>query len=216
MSLFFGKKEQAVIELFHEHLDAVENTIRKLLELIQSMKNASSDKIKELAERVREAETAADKVRRKAEMEMYSGAFLPNFRGDLLGTIESLDRIANKAEAVADEIDLQNLKIPAELFEDFENLVKKSFETYMALKDAAKEMFEDFESANEKIIDTEKFEHETDQIERKTIRKIFSMENLPLAEKIQLKKLVHRIADISDTSEDVSDRIQIILYKRKV
>jgi len=140
---------------------------------------------------------------------------LPNFRGDLLGIIESLDKIANKAEAVADEIELQNLRIPAELFENFESLAKKSLETFQALKDAAKEMFEDFESASQKITDTEKFEHEADEIERETIRKIFSLD-ISLAEKIQLKKLVHRIADISDTSEDVSDRIQIILYKRKV
>lgn len=215
MSLFFGKKEQIVIELFHQHLDAVENTIKKLLDLIQNIKNNKNNRIRELAEEVRKAETAADKIRRKVEMEMYSGAFLPNFRGDLLGTIESLDKIANKSEAVADEIELQNLKIPSELFEDFEALVKKSLETYQALKDAAKEMFEDFESASKKITDTEKFEHEADEIERNTIRKIFSLE-IPLAEKIQLKKLVHRIADISDTSEDVSDRIQIILYKRKV
>ncbi|MDK2886421.1 MAG: uncharacterized protein PWP54_979 [Thermosipho sp. (in: thermotogales)] len=215
MSLFFGKKEQTVIELFFEHLNSIENTIIKMIELIQSMENNEYEKVKELAEIVRKAETKADEVRRKAEMEMYTGAFLPNFRGDLLGIIESLDKIANKAEAVADEIELQNLRIPAELFENFESLAKKSLETFQALKDAAKEMFEDFESASQKITDTEKFEYEADEIERETIRKIFSLD-ISLAEKIQLKKLVHRIADISDTSEDVSDRIQIILYKRKV
>jgi len=215
MSLFFGKKEQMVIELFYQHLDSIENTIVKMIELIQSMKNNEYEKVKELSEVVRQAETTADKIRRKAEMEMYTGAFLPNFRGDLLGIIESLDKIANKTETVADEIELQNLKIPSELFENFEMLAKKSLETFQALKDAAEEMFEDFDSASQKITDTEKFEHEADEIERDTIRKIFSLD-IPLAEKIQLKKLVHRIADISDTSEDVSDRIQIILYKRKV
>lgn len=208
MSLFFGRKEQVVIELFRQHLDAVENTIVKLRDLIYEGK-------KELAEEVRKAETAADQIRRKAELEMYSGAFLPNFRGDLLGTIEALDRIANKAESVADEIDLQDLTIPKEIHENLKALISKSLETYKALKEAAKEMFEDFEKASQMIVETERFEHETDEIERSTIRKIFSLD-IPLAEKIQLKDLVHRIADISDTSEDVSDRIQIILYKRKV
>jgi predicted phosphate transport protein (TIGR00153 family) len=212
MSLFFGKKEQVVIELFRQHLDAVENTIVKLQELIFEEKK---EKYKELAEEVRKAETTADQIRRKAELEMYSGAFLPNFRGDLLGTIEALDRIANKAESVADEIDLQDLTIPKEIHENLKALISKSLETYKALKEAAKEMFEDFEKASQMIVETERFEHETDEIERSTIRKIFSLD-IPLAEKIQLKDLVHRIADISDTSEDVSDRIQIILYKRKV
>ncbi|RDI90276.1 hypothetical protein Ob7_09227 [Thermosipho africanus Ob7] len=212
MSLFFGKKEQVVIELFRQHLDAVENTIVKLQDLIYEEKK---EKHKELAEEVRKAETTADQIRRKAELEMYSGAFLPNFRGDLLGTIEALDRIANKAESVADEIDLQDLTIPKEVHENLKALISKSLETYKALKEAAKEMFEDFEKASQMIVETERFEHETDEIERSTIRKIFSLD-IPLAEKIQLKDLVHRIADISDTSEDVSDRIQIILYKRKV
>lgn len=212
MSLFFGKKEQVVIELFRQHLDAVENTIVKLQELIFEEKK---EKYKELAEEVRKAETTADQIRRKAELEMYSGAFLPNFRGDLLGTIEALDRIANKAESVADEIDLQDLTIPKEIHENLKALISKSLETYKALKEAAKEMFEDFEKASQMIVEIERFEHETDEIERSTIRKIFSLD-IPLAEKIQLKDLVHRIADISDTSEDVSDRIQIILYKRKV
>ncbi|MDK2839399.1 MAG: uncharacterized protein PWQ83_949 [Thermosipho sp. (in: thermotogales)] len=212
MSLFFGKKEQVVIELFRQHLDAVENTIVKLQDLIYEEKK---EKHKELAEEVRKAETTADQIRRKAELEMYSGAFLPNFRGDLLGTIEALDRIANKAESVADEIDLQDLTIPKEIHENLKALISKSLETYKALKEAAKEMFEDFEKASQMIVETERFEHETDEIERSTIRKIFSLD-IPLAEKIQLKDLVHRIADISDTSEDVSDRIQIILYKRKV
>ena len=173
------------------------------------------EKQKELAEEVRKLETTTDHIRRKAEHEMYTGAFLPNFRGDLLGTIEALDRIANKAEAVADEIDLQDLEIPEELLENFKGLIEKSLYTYRALKEAAKEMFEDFDKAGKMIDETEKYEHETDEIERETIRKIYSLD-IPLAEKMQLKELVHRIADISDTSEDVSDRIQIILYKRKV
>ncbi|ONN27053.1 hypothetical protein XJ44_04475 [Thermosipho affectus] len=212
MSLFFGKKEQLVIELFESHLDSVEDTIKKLVELV---KENDIEKRKELAEEVRKIESQTDQIRRKSELEMYSGAFLPNFRGDLLGTIEALDRIANKAESVADEIDLQNLVIPQEIRENIIDLVETSLETYKALKKAAKKMFKDFDKASEMIIETEKFEHKTDDIERETIRKIFNLD-ISLAEKIQLKKLVHRIADISDTSEDVSDRIQIILYKRKV
>lgn len=214
MGLFFGKKEKNIIELFNKHLEAVDNTIEELVELIRNL-DKDFQKVKELAEQVRNAETEADHIRRQAESEMYSGAFLPNFRGDLLGTIEAMDRIANKAETVADEIELQSLEVPKEILEDLEELILKSQVTYKAVKEAAKEMFEDFEKANEMILKTENYEHETDIIERSIIRKIFSL-SISLAEKIQLKKLVHRIADISDTSEDVSDRIQIIIYKRKV
>ncbi|KLO24086.1 MULTISPECIES: TIGR00153 family protein [unclassified Marinitoga] len=214
MGLFFGKKEKKIIELFDQHLDAVDRTIEVLVELIKNL-DTKPERIRELSDKVRNAETEADHIRRQVESEMYSGAFLPNFRGDLLGTVESMDRIANKAEGVADEIELQNLSVPDEILPDLVELIKKSQVTYKAVKEAAKEMFENFEKANEMILKTENYEHETDIIERNTIRKIFSLD-ISLAKKIQLKKLVHRIADISDTSEDVSDRIQIIIYKRKV
>jgi predicted phosphate transport protein (TIGR00153 family) len=203
MGLFFGKKEKNIIDLFNKHLEAIDYTIQALVDLIKNLDEDMS-RIRELAEQVRNAETEADHIRRQAEAEMYSGAFLPNFRGDLLGTIEAMDRIANKAESVADEIELQSIRVPKEILEDLIELILKS-----------QEMFEDFEKANEMILKTENYEHETDIIERNTIRKIFSLD-ISLPEKMQLKKLVHRIADISDTSEDVSDRIQIIIYKRKV
>jgi hypothetical protein len=214
MGLFFGKKEKNIIDLFNKHLEAIDYTIQALVDLIKNLDEDMS-RIRELAEQVRNAETEADHIRRQAEAEMYSGAFLPNFRGDLLGTIEAMDRIANKAESVADEIELQSIRVPKEILEDLIELILKSQVTYRAVKEAAKEMFEDFEKANEMILKTENYEHETDIIERNTIRKIFSLD-ISLPEKMQLKKLVHRIADISDTSEDVSDRIQIIIYKRKV
>ncbi|AEX84522.1 hypothetical protein XO10_00320 [Marinitoga sp. 1135] len=214
MGLFFGRKEKKIIELFNQHLDAVDTTIQKLKELIKNLDKDTSIVLK-LADDVRNSESYADNIRRNVESEMYSGAFLPNFRGDLLGTVEAMDRIANKAESVADEIELQRLEVPEEIRENLVRLCEKAYNTYLAVKGAAKEMFENFEKANDLIIQTEHFEHETDEIERDTIRKIYDLD-ISLAHKMQLKKLVHRIADISDTSEDVSDRIQIIIYKRRV
>jgi len=211
---FFGKKELKIIKLFEEHLAAVEFTVKEMLRLIE---NADSDQnlIAEMAENVRNAETQADSLRREMESEMYLGAFLPNFRGDLLGIVESIDVVANKAEVVADEIDLQKMKLPEEMIEDFVKLSEVSLSTFQSTAEAAKLMFTDLEKANEYVSQAEEREHEGDMVERNLIRKLFETD-LELAEKILIKKLIKKISDIADHSENVSDRIQIVIFKRRV
>ncbi|HAA86030.1 MAG TPA: hypothetical protein DCE14_06785 [Kosmotogaceae bacterium] len=58
-------------------------------------------------------------------------------------------------------------------------------------------------------------EHSADDDERSLIRKVFDME-LSLAEKQQLRELILTIGSLADISEDCSDRIEIVILKRRV
>ncbi|HPE68528.1 MAG TPA: TIGR00153 family protein [Thermotogota bacterium] len=211
---FFGKKELTIIQLFEEHLASVDSTVQKLIELIANLGEEPKFLMKR-AEEVRQAESQADEKRRNLESEMYLGAFLPNFRGDLLGIVEGMDVVANKAEAIADSIDLQQIQVPPELIPDLVQLVKISHETFLASSKAASTMFNNLDKANDLVKEAEAKEHEGDEVERALIRKLFQME-LELAHKLQLKSLVKKISDIADHSENVSDRIQIVVFKRRV
>jgi hypothetical protein len=146
---------------------------------------------------------------------MYRGAFLPNFRGDFLGLVENFDRIANRAEGIADHIILTKIVIPDELIDDLAEQFRMSLKTYKSLKDAAEMLFEDLEQAAELVLKTEKLEHAEDSFERNLIKKVFSMD-IKLAHKSQLRELVMSIGDIADLSEDCSDRIEIVVLKRRV
>ncbi|MBO8167263.1 MAG: TIGR00153 family protein [Kosmotoga sp.] len=213
--LFLGKKEILIIELFKEHLDAVEKTILSLEKYLSDMQGKDPEKVKESYDEIHERETKADSIRRRMESEMYQGAFLPNFRGDLLGLVENFDRIANSAESISDQIYLQKMKIPQDIHKEIVVQLEFSLKTFRALKKAAELMFEDLEKAGELVIETEKLEHEEDIFERKLIEKIYSTE-LSLAEKMQLRELVTHIGSLADLSEDCSDRIEIVILKRRV
>jgi hypothetical protein len=147
---------------------------------------------------------------------MYSGAFLPNFRGDLLGIIEAADKVANKAEYVADVLEIERPHIPAFLHEEIKRLLDRSIETYNALKQAIKYLFEDLNRVVEFVDETEVKEHEVDGIERNLLRKIFSIQDISQGQKMHLKDLVRSIADIADRAEDCSDRVQVVSLKRRV
>ncbi|MFO7881919.1 MAG: TIGR00153 family protein [Kosmotogaceae bacterium] len=213
--LFVGKKEQDIIEHFKKHIKAVEETLEGLGQLLETYKKGDSDDLEKVNDIIHERESDADKVRRSMETEMYRGAFLPNFRGDFLGLVENFDRIANRAEGIADHIILTRIVIPDELIDDLIKQFGMSLKTYKSLRDGAEELFDDLEEAAELVLKTEKLEHDEDQFERDLIKKVFSMD-LELAHKNQLRELILSIGDLADLSEDCSDRIEIVVLKRRV
>jgi len=212
---FFGKKELRIIQLFDDHMVAVENTVKSLIDFLKNIENLDLDR-ESFVEKIRKNESDADDKRRKMETEMYLGAFLPNFRGDLLGIAESIDVVANKAESTADLIELQNISIPKELIPKLIELAEKSLETYLSVKKAASSIFNDMDVANDLINRTEDLEHETDILEKNLVRTLFRKDEIELAHKIQLEKLIKKLADIADQAENVSDRLQIVIFKRRV
>lgn len=212
---FLGKKELSIIELFKEHLFLVDHTMEALYKLLNAIREGDHDTIVAANDEVHENETRADHKRRELETEMYRGAFLPNFRGDLLGLVETFDKVADSAERVADQIILQKMTIPERLIEDIIALFKKTWDTFRAVRRAAEMMFEDLEKATEHVKETERLEHSADDDERALIRKVFDME-LSLAEKQQLRELILTIGSLADISEDCSDRIEIVILKRRV
>ena len=212
---FFGKKELRIIQLFEDHMVAVENTVNSLIEFLRNLKKGDIDR-EAFVEKIRKNESDADSKRRKMETEMYLGAFLPNFRGDLLGIAESIDVVANKAESTADLIELQNIHIPEEFIPRLIELAEKSLETYLSVKQAASSIFNDMDVAKNYINKTEDLEHESDQLEKALVRTLFRKEEIELAHKIQLEKLIKKLADIADQAENVSDRLQIVIFKRRI
>ncbi len=212
---FFGKKELRIIQLFEDHMLAVEDTVKALIDFLRVVEEKDAEFVS-YAERVRSHESNADDKRRKMETEMYLGAFLPNFRGDLLGIAESIDIVANKAESTADLIELQNIQIPPEFIPKLIELAEKSLEAYLAVKEGASNMFDNMDTANNLIDKTDQLEHESDILEKELIRTLFRKDEIELAHKIQLEKLIKKIADIADQAENVSDRLQIVLFKRRI
>ena len=90
-----------------------------------------------------------------------------------------------------------------------------SIDTYRTVRSAAESLFDNIEDVDASIVKTEELENLEDSHERAMIKKLFNMD-ITLAEKRQLRELILTIGDIADTAEDCSDRIEIIVLKRRV
>jgi len=211
----FGKKEQKVIEKLREHLDCTSELLKKVEEILDQAVVKDWGKVRKLMDEIHTLEHKADVIRREMEATLYEGAFLPNFRGDLLNLVEALDKIANRGETVAHQLTLEKVDVPSQLVSGLRKQIQLGYRAFNTLKDTIVNIFEDLDEAAKRISEVERVEREEDQIELQLIETIFSLD-IPLAHKIQLKQLVLNLGDISDMSEDCSDIVQVIVFKRRV
>ena len=88
-------------------------------------------------------ESRADDLRRRIEWELYSKALIPESRGDILGLVESVDRLLSLAEWSMMEVQLQKLEVPQTLQESFGKLVHVVHSCCEAVDDAVRALLLD-------------------------------------------------------------------------
>ncbi|MCM8821006.1 MAG: DUF47 family protein, partial [Candidatus Omnitrophica bacterium] len=174
-----------------------------------------SREFKEMIETTHLSESMADDIRREIELEMYEKSLIPESRGDILGLLESTDEVMNKAQSVLYQIETENIEIPGELQEDFLRLIHNNISAFEVAIDGFRTLFHNLREVREKVQEVDKRESSSDRMERELIRKIFAG-SYETGEKILLKDLVIEIGNISDMSEEVTDRLNIVAAKRMV
>lgn len=174
-----------------------------------------SEAIKENFVEVHQAESRADDLRRDIEVVMYSKALFPESRGDILGLLETMDKVPNQAEACVQMIYEQRVVIPEAFAEEVRQLVGICFRCVETMLDSAQKLFTDYTSATVALGKIDELESEADHLESGLKRHIFSSD-LDALGKILLRDLVKHVSAICDRAENVGDRIRIIVAKRGI
>ena len=165
---------------------------------------------------VHKAESLADDIRREIEVLMYSKSIFPESRGDILGLLETLDKVPNQAEASLRMILTHHLEIPQQFHDLVFRLLQVCHLCVDALLDATEKLFTDFTNATVAIGKVDELESAADHIEADLIEKIFSSTDLDGTGKILLRDLVVKMSSLSDRAENAGDRIRIIVAKRSI
>jgi len=160
-------------------------------------------------------ESAADDLRREIEHTLYGRALLPESRGDILGLLESFDRIPGIAESVLYTMSCQRMRVPTDLHSMFRRLVDINLQAYYLTRKAVDNLMHNPRVTMHSTKDVEKKESESDDIEREIICMIFDGDT-DTGEKILCRDLVLMIGQIADLCETTADRISIIAIKRRV
>lgn len=216
MDFFFGGKKNRVYERTENYLDKIRETIEMFRKTIENyFDRGLSREFKEMIEATHLSESMADDIRREIEVEMYQKSLIPESRGDILGLIEATDSVLNKAQSVLYQIETESLNIPGELKDDFLKLINNNIAAFEGAIEGFRILFTSLKDVRDKVKEVDKRESSSDRMERDLIRKVFSS-NCDIGQKILLKDLIIEIGNISDMSEEVTDRLNIVAAKRLV
>lgn len=213
---FFLRKQRLIENYVFDYLEQWGKCLEDFKSAMDAyLTEGLGEKFDYYVEHTHKMESRADDLRKKIEWEMYSKALLPESRGDILGFLETMDKIPNKAESILYQIQLQRLRWPEELTPSLRRIVDLTCEAIQLVYEAAKALISQEGDIHQLADGIDDKESECDHAERDIIARIFAMD-IDTAEKALLKELIIELGTLTDRAENVSDRLTLLSVKRRV
>ena len=213
--MFRNKRQDHVVTEIERFCDVVGQAVTVHAKVVLDYL-AGNRQFKEESKRVHELESGAALIRFEVEREMYRGAFLPAYRQDYIDLLETLDRVANKAEDSADFIFLTRPEIPEEIAGDLREIIEITEQCYRPLPEMVRKTLRDDHDVQEAVEEIGRLEQRIDRIQFYSVRRVYRELDLPKIDKLELKMVIDHVASVSDRIENVGDRLSIIAIKRKM
>jgi predicted phosphate transport protein (TIGR00153 family) len=209
------KKEKAVIELILRHIETTRECVQSTMDGVRThIAGETPDANGSLSE-VNRLESEADELLREIRDMLYSGAYLPQIRGDIYGLMSMIDKVSNSAEDCYDHFHNQRPVVPGEYRTEIEAILDLTSECFLACEKSLKAYFgpkDKLEKVRKHGRRVSELESRVDEIERETTARIFNS-SLDKAEKLHLRRSLNMITKISDATEDAADRLQWVSVK---
>ncbi len=211
----FSTKTKNLEDDIQKYLDVIGRTLLLFPEAIAEYLDGETKHFEKHLIDASECEHEADAMQRSITFRMFRYMLLPESQGDVLELIAMLDDIPDTAKMVLEKFDLEQPFIPAQYHSAMKKLAQTSVKTADALMQAVNAFFTDDLRLRDFISKVLFFEHETDQLQNEVLKSVFQDDNkLDLALKNQIRYFCEKIAFLSDTAENISDKLMIYSAKR--
>ena len=213
---FFFKKERQLESLIYSYLENMGKIQKHFVKAMRTcLKDGTGDDFDFLMDQTHKYESRADDLRDEINELMYSRALIPESREDIMALIERVDEIPRSFEQILNMIRTQKIAIPEFLVLDIQELIRISMESCNLMVKQIDVMMKKKEGIRTLMSSIDQNESHCDHIERRMISRIFDSDLDPF-QKLQLKEIVITMGEISDQTERVSKRVNIMTMKRRV
>jgi predicted phosphate transport protein (TIGR00153 family) len=213
---FLWKKQEKVEKMLEGYFEQVDACFKMFEQAFATyLEMGLGPKFDSEMNNTQDHESSADDLRRDIEHTLYGRALLPDSRGDILGLLESFDRIPGVAESVLYALSCQRIRLPDNVKPMFERLVQVNLQAYYLIRKAVDNLMNNPRVTLHTTKDVEKKESESDDVEREIICTLFDSD-MDTGEKILYRDMALMIGNISDLAETTADRISIIAIKRQI
>ncbi len=213
MFSIFGKTKEIESKI-DEFLDLI---AKASVEFRQSMIFYIGGEFEEFEKRaqiVDDMETETDKLRREIENKLYLETLIPESRGDVLALLETSDDVLNVMADTIVDFSIERPYICDEIKKDFRELLDVTMNSVDAMVMTIRAYFRNITMVRDYANKVRIYENESDKFGERIKRKVFERD-IDLAQKIHIRHFIHRIEEIADKAEDVTDRVSIYAIKRE-
>ncbi len=215
--MFPFRRKHQVKDMVDEYLETAGQCVDKFVQGFEALlSQGRSAQFDRLVEECHRAEAACDDIRRRVEGILYEKALIPQSRGDVLGLLESLDHVPNKADHTLRTAQDEALDVPGHFAGQVREIVKVNAQAFQSLREAVRCLFEDIDEVRTHTREVDEKESVSDVLERKLIRTVFRTPDVAGDQRILLRDLIHDMGGVSDRCENVADRLIVLAVKRLV
>lgn len=210
------RKSKTIQEQIEKYMEMVDQCLEVYLKAMRVYAlEGRTVEFETLVDECHRKESKADDLRREIELDLYGKALLPESRGDILGLLETFDKVPNAAETALFMISSERLDLPQEFAADFLRLVETNVEAYGLSRKTYDALMNNPKMTLYVVKEVEDAESKSDKQERGLVGRVFDSD-YSFGRKIQLKELAYSIGRIADRCENVADRMAIMAIKRKI
>lgn len=210
--MFLKKTKKLEIQI-DEYLDLViKGGLIFKLGIKYYLENQKSEFDNHLSE-LRKIEDRADDLRRNIEIKLYMRTLIPEARGDVLGLLESCDKVLNITAETLLEFSVEIPELLPELKSDFLEIAESSISCLENTVSGIRSYFKNIDAVRDYVTKVQFYKKETNKIAERIKRAIFRTDK-ELSHKIHMRYFTFHIERIAEQAEDVCDRLSIAIIKR--
>jgi len=209
------KKERKVIFLLEKHLDEIKEWLKISSEALSYYLSDDLEKINYLLLRKNEISTSLETERREIWDRLCNGAYFPAIRGDLLGIVKSVGRIADAATLSCETFLYLQPEIPVKIKNQLAIMVRMVFFLFRPLHESVLYYLrgDDVLKVIRKNVDAFLVKKaEINALASNLKNQIYSSD-LDHWQKSHLNDCMQSISSISSQAIETNDQIQLIMVK---
>jgi predicted phosphate transport protein (TIGR00153 family) len=214
MSIFFKKTRELEAEI-DLYLDIIVQGALQFQKGIEYYLNDRNEDFEGSRARLSAMESRADELRREIERKLYLHTLIPDSRGDVLGLLESSDKVLNQLEETLSQFSVEFPDIVPEVRGLFQELADAAVLAVESMVRGVRAYFRDLSAVRDHIGKVNYYEGESDRIAEE-IKRIVFRQDLRLSHKFHQRYFALHIESVADEAEDVCDRLAIACIKRDV
>ena len=204
-----------------EHMEKTHECTQLLKPFFSEVMDHDFVKAEELYRKIAEVENEADQLKRDLRLHLPKSLFMPVSRTDLLMMLVLQDRIANKAKDIAGLFCGRKMSFPQEITSDYQQLLFRCLDAEAQAHKAIHELDDLLEAGfrgqevnlvEGMIVELDKIEHDTDELQISIRKKIFMLEkDLNPVDVIFLYKIIEWTGDLADRAQTVGGQLELLL-----